>query len=106
MGRTPHRAERGGDGLQSRVWVSNMRKMMALTEWAHLSVTQGTEERGAALLGLSYFGWAACGREEGMGRARVGRRSRPSGRSQEKGKRACAEWAQGERAGRLGHGPD
>ena len=41
MGRTPHRAERGGDGLQSRVWVSNMRKMMALTEWAHLSVTQG-----------------------------------------------------------------
>ena len=101
MGRMPHRVERDGDRLRSRVRVSDMRKMMALTERAHLAVTQGAGERGAELLGLGSCGWAAYGREEGMGRGSAGRRSRPSGRSQEKG-----SGPRGEIAGRLGHGPD
>ena len=79
MGRTPHHAERGGDGLWSRVRVRHVRKMMALTERAHLLVAQGVGDRGVVLLGLGSCGWAAYGREEGMGRGSAGRRSRPSG---------------------------
>ena len=57
MGRTPHRAERGGDGLRSRVRVGDVRKMTTLTKRAHLLVTQGVREgrsaAGPRLLQLS-----------------------------------------------------